>query len=141
MKKNLLEIEHDYDFKLIALVTALPGHTLGWWLEQKLKIPLKMDKELSLILKKGTAESVFPVFINTNEEDLYQRWTLVGNKSGNGFLIPEQKVVDYYLKLDGDIERSYYLSVLNTLKEIPGLHHLFDVKPDQLKSKANLSEL
>lgn len=100
-----------------------------------------MDKELSLILKKGTAESVFPVFINTNEEDLYQRWTLVGNKSGNGFLIPEQKVVDYYLKLDGDIERSYYLSVLNTLKEIPGLHHLFDVKPDQLKSKANLSEL
>lgn len=123
------------------MVNTLPAYTLGWWLEQKFKIPLKMDKDLELILRKGSAESNFPVYCNTNEEDIYQRWILVGNKSGNGFLIPEQKVVDYYLKLEGEIERNYYLSVLNTLKEIPGMQHYFDVKPETLKSRINLSEL
>lgn len=88
--------------------------------------------------KRGAPESFFQIFTNTNEEESYQRWTLFGNKSGNGLLVSEQKVVDYYLKLEGDIDRNQYLSILNTFKEIPEIVHYFDVKPDQLKSKANL---
>ena len=138
MKKTLLAFEPDYDFKLIAIVSALPAHTLCWWLEEKLKVPLQKGDELVLNSKRGTTESHFQVFFNLNEDESYQRWTLFGNKSANGFLIPEQKVVDYYLKLDGEIDRTYYLNIHKTLKEIPEIVHYFDVKPEQLKSKANL---
>ena len=138
VKKTYLEFEPDYDFKLIALISALPAHTLCWWMEQKLKLSLQRGDELVLTSKRGAPESYYPVFFNLNEEENYQRWTILGNKSGNGFLIPEQKVVDYYVKIEGDIDRTFYLSVLNTLKEIQGIVHLFDVKPETLKSKANL---
>jgi len=120
------------------MVSALPAHTLCWWVEQKLRLPLQRGNELVFTSKRGAPESYFPLFYNLNEEEIYQRWTILGNKSGTGFLIPEQKVVDFYLKLEGDIDRTFYLSVINTLKEITGIVHLFDVKPESLKSKANL---
>ena len=138
MKKNTLEIEIDYGFKLIALVSAMSPHALAWWLEKNLKLPLKQTEPLGISLKKGLAESFFPVFYNLDEEERYQRWTLVGNKSGNGFLISEQKMVDYYLKIEGDIDRNEYLAVLTKLKEIPGLVHYFDTKPEQFNRKENL---
>lgn len=138
MKKTLLAFEPDYDFKLIAIVSALPAHTLCWWLEKKFRIPLRRGEELVLNSKRGAPESFFQVFFNLNEDETYQRWTLFGNKSGNGFLVSEQKMVDYYLKLEGDFERADYLGILNSIKEIPEIVHYFDVKPEQLKSKANL---
>lgn len=138
MKRTLLEYEPLYDFRLLALTTPLHGYTLAWWLERKLKIPLQRSEDLHLILGRNKQEAFFQVFVNLNEEESFQRWTLFGNRSSGGFLIPEQKVVDYYIKFEGDVSDLSWKTALPVIKDIPGVQHVFEINPDQLKSKANL---
>lgn len=138
VKKAFLDFEPDFDFKLIALVCQLAPHTVCWWMEQKLRIPFKRDEELEIKPKNAKESVFFPIFTNTNQEETYFRYTLFGNKSNPGVLIPEQKAVDYYLKIEGEINKSDYLNLFVHLKQIPGVLHPFDVKPNDLKSKVNL---
>jgi hypothetical protein len=138
MKKNSLDFEPNFDFKLIAIISPLPSYTLCWWIENKFKQPFKRINELVINTKKPNNMACFQVFQSINNEDDYEQWTVIGNKSGNGLLLPEQKVVDYYLKIEGEIEKSNYLKIIGTLKQIPGIVHHFDVNPKELKSKANL---
>lgn len=96
------------------------------------------DEELEIKPKNAKEAHFFPIYTNTNEEESYFRFTLFGNKSNNGVLIPEQKAIDYYLKIEGEMSKAEYLNLFVNLKQIPGVIHSMDVKPHDLKSKVNL---
>ncbi len=138
MKKTTLEFEPDYSFRLLAIAGNIPGYKLAWLLEKKLNLTLQRIDELKLTSKRKGQESFFQVFVSEETEDSYVHWTLIGNKSSGSYLIPEQKAVDFYLKVEGDVPEESYLNVFNTLKEIADIQLVFDVNPEQLKSKANL---
>lgn len=141
VKKNSLLFEPEYDFSLFALVGPMKGFRLCWMLDQKLNLHLHRLDDLELTSKRDKQTLYFQLFEHQppiEEEENYLRYTLVGNKTSNGFLIPEQKVVDYYLKLEGEFSEKDIDSVKYTLSLIPELQHVFEVNPETLKSKKNL---
>lgn len=138
MKKNILEFEPSFDFSLLAIVTPLRGYRLCWWLEQKNKLVLQRSEDLVLNSKPKKTEMFFQVFHSLPETDEFRQFTLLGNKASNGFLIPEQKVVDFYLKMDGEFDTKDIESVKSTLMSIPSVQYCFTVDPHSLQSRQNL---
>ena len=53
-------------------------------------------------------------------------------------MIPEQKTVDYYLRIDGDAEPEDLNRIMTELKKLSAVQHVFEVDVDTLKSKHNL---
>lgn len=136
VKKNLLTFEPDFSFTLIAVISPLRGYRISYEVEQKLKIPLYRDEDLGLFSTKKI-QSWFQVFAFRDEEN-YRDYFLLANKNSGTFLIPEQKSVDYYLKIEGDMTEKEIKEWLQQLKEIKNVQHCFEVNANELRSKQNL---
>ena len=61
---------------------------------------------------------------------------LIQNKSQQGFLIEEQKQVDYWLKIENSTLK--ITELISKLKGLKNVSLAFDIKPDSLKSKLRL---
>jgi len=137
VKKITLTFEPDFEFQLLALVSPLRGFKLCWVLENKLNLRLFKSDDLHLSSKRGKVNSYFQVFESEEQEEIQETYTLFGNKTSNGFLIPEQKVVDYYLKIEGDMSASNFRKLADRLAALSEIQHQFEVDPESLKSKQN----
>lgn len=133
-KVHKLKLDADYGFKLIGIVSSENDYTLIWTVNDSLKISLKKEEKLEIIDKKTNAASLFTRFSYSDENTNY---TLIGNKSENGYLIKEQKQIDYFLKIEGKID---FISpnISKSLKKSKVILATFDILPTDLKSKYNL---
>lgn len=77
--------------------------------------------------------STFYCFLEEGEIELH----LLANKGDNGFLIPEKKEVDYFLKIN-KLPRGEEQRIVQTLKNLPGIQAVISLNPESLKSKINL---
>jgi hypothetical protein len=63
---------------------------------------------------------------------------LLANRSGNGYLIPEQKQVDFFLEIIGDFNEEQQEYIKIQLKHINEVLMSFEIDPLSLKSRNNL---
>ncbi len=136
-KKLVLEIEPDYDFRLIGIVCPLPGYKLGWLFNQSLNFDLNRDEDIEVHLprKKETACFEFYQF-EDNEQRL--EYYVLANKSLGHYLVPEMKQVDYWLFIKGLFENLNEPRLLTRVKSIQQVQTAFYVDIESLKSKENL---
>ena len=146
------------DYNLIAIHTSLEDYRLAYFINQKLPVILSKSKDdIQITIKEG--ETNFSRFyFNDDEKDI--SWNLIQNKNevihfkkGNSqnlfsnvtmevstkvFLLPEFKKVDYFLKIENNIETinaSKIQLLLNTIKSISAVYMIDENK---IKSKNNL---
>ena len=136
MAKNVLSFEPDFSFSLLAIVSVVRGYKLCWQLERSLNFRFKRSEDL--MLRSGQRmELYFQVFEGEDEEREFVL-TLLGNKTEGGMLIPEQKAVDYYLKVEGETGKDWIRETVKKLKGLSLVQHVFQVEPSELKSRYNL---
>lgn len=144
------DLYEDVSFGLFAIHCQLEDHSLAYGLNAACGFNLsRTSKDLEL----GNA-AVFPVFY-WNDELHFRDWTLFKNKGSsqvqingmdNGlfsdlpsesrhFLIPEKKEVDYFLKVEGEVNPS---GILEKLLKIPRLITAYHMESSKIKSKHNL---
>jgi hypothetical protein len=138
VKKNILNFEPTFDFRLFAIVTHIRGYRLCWFLEQLLSFRLRRSEDLQLTSGREKNASFFQIFESEEEETHHQHITVLGNKTPSGFLIPEQNVVDFYIKLEGEFSDKEVERIENIISDKMPVQHVFRVDPDKLKSKQNL---
>lgn len=141
LKKTLLDFEPDFGFTLFAIVSPARAFKLCWHLDEKLNLCLHRQEDLQLTSKRAKQSLYFPLFEHVPadpEEESYLDYQFIGNKTSNGYLIPEQKVVDYYFRIEGELLEKEIESVEDTLSSLPGVQHVFKVDANTLKSKQNL---
>lgn len=137
MNKYKLNIEYDYDFTLIGISCHEKDYRIAWALNNKLNIDLKKTDDLKIELKKNISPTLFP-FYEFIDEESYREYFLIGNRGNGGMLIPEQKQVDYFLMLRGNIDTDTKSSLLKQLKDTNIVLAAYDIKPNTLESKQNL---
>ncbi len=132
-KQIKLNIKPDFNFTLIGLVTSEPLYRASWLINELLNIQLKESQPMQAYHVKRQIVQKFPkfCFCPDNSSSFY----LICNKSPQGFLIEEQKQVDYWIKIEGVFQSNDLLNKLKTLKNI---NLAFEVKPSSLKSKLRL---
>jgi len=129
-----LKIKPEFDFLLFGLVTSEPIYRLSWLINDAIGILLTESKSLQVYHTKRQIIQEFAKFKFAENEGLVIH--LIQNKSQQGIFIEEQKLVDFWLK----IESSTYnkSEVLQQIKLIKNINLVFEIKPDSLKSKDRL---
>ncbi|TGV02276.1 IPExxxVDY family protein [Flavivirga rizhaonensis] len=142
-------------YTLIAIHCTLEDYRLAYLLNKYLGISL-IRKPLDLDYQDE--KSTYSIF---EWEDNKQQtiWNLVSNVcktedyrqrndeslfdseekiTRTTYLIPEYKTVNYFLKIDNDINFSKEKYILNNVLEVPQIATAYSIDSNQLKSKDNL---
>ncbi len=135
MNRLTLKYELDLDFVLIAITSQLKDYMLCFKLNRQLNINFyKIDE---LIIESNSGSFFFSMYyyqIPETETDLY----FVANKGEQGYLIPEMKTVDYFIKIHNYISQEELSQLIEGINKLPEVLAAIEVDPKRLKSKENL---
>lgn len=131
MTKFVLEIEEDYEFNLIGISCHSKDYRICRELNKKLKIDLVRTEDYII------DEKSFPFYEYFDEEN-HIDFYFIANRSNTGFLIPEQKKVDYFLLFKGNFSNELISEYIWKINDISLVLTSFKIDPLQLKSKQNL---
>jgi len=151
-----LEEELHNSFSVIAIHTSLRPYKLAYVLNLALGTQLKRSKE-DLDLKQQDTDLYFPLFEYNKPNYLFQ-YDLIGNRNIQvgktdgvihyeeidsvryeiGYLIPEHKKVDYFLKVDFGGDDQPLTECLNRINKIKGIQSVYLLSNSLIKSINNL---
>ena len=160
MAVHKLDFE-DFDeinYQLVAIHTSLEDYRLAYFINQKLPINLRSNKnEIHINIKEG--ETNFSRFYYYDKEKEIS-WNLIQNKneviqqkkdnnqnlfsnlnmevSTKVFLLPEFKKVDYFLKIENTEEVMDIKEIQLLLNTIENISTAYSVDTNKIKSKNNL---
>lgn len=135
MSKILLSFDEDYDFTLVGISCHSKDYRLCWEINKALNIDLIRKDDLE-IRKKGNVNS--HSFYEYVDEENYLEYFLISNRGDNGFLIPEQKRVDFFLMAKGNISDNHTNDIICKINALSLVLTSFSIDPELLKSKQNL---
>lgn len=149
--KLFIDDLEEADFQLIAIHSHLENFRITYFINQQIQIQLRKTQKGVIIQKVA-----FPSFLFEDEKN-HIVWTLIENKkeikntqftdglfanekalSSFSYFLPEQKKVDYFLKIEGDEKQINTLKIVRQLKKINHVSMVYVVQQDKLKSKNNL---
>lgn len=154
-KLVLDDVEDSYH--LLAIHSPLEEFKMAFLLNMNLQLSLKRAA-VDVDFNHGDVQALYPLY-SYNELAKYRTYYLFKNKfkgsvkkvvsSGSLFieeeistqltyLIPEYKKVDYFFKIEDDLEKEIVQDLLNTISRIPRVITTYIVDVNQLKSKNNL---
>ena len=92
-------------------------------------------KDYEISKKNEKSSFSFYEFIDENN---YLEFFFISNRSKSGFLIPEQKKVDFFLMIRGNVSESLTKEIIGKINSLSLVLTSFNIDPNQLKSKQNL---
>lgn len=136
MNKKLLQVELDFDFKLIALTSPLKDYRLCFAINKFTEFDFRKVDDLEISFK-NTAKKFFSKYIYV-PENIECEFVFIANKGTDGFLIPEMKAVDYFILIKHFIDDEDLELFLSQLKQIEEVQAVVELDPEKIKSKENL---
>ena len=134
MSKTLLTLADDYDFKLIGISCHAKDYRICWELNNTLKIDFIRGSDYE-ISKKDELRNF--TFYEYNDEVNYLDFYLIANKGNKGYLISEQKSIDFFLLLKGSVTDDHLTNFIIKVKALKIVLTAFNINPESLKSKQN----
>lgn len=146
MARLTLSAEEDYSFHLLGISSHAKDYRLCWAVNSVLGIELEkqeMDsplpgttkKQLSLLEETPVAQTI--TIYTFYDQETYIDYTLINNYNPAGYMAPEQKSANFFLKITGDLADERKADLMLALKEIDLVLAVFDIDVKKLKSKQN----
>ncbi|MCF6349895.1 MAG: IPExxxVDY family protein [Flavobacteriaceae bacterium] len=148
-KKHRLICQIEHDYFLIGIHAVLEDYRLAYFLNETFNICLKKTENNITFLKKEGSFSNF----DYEDKSSFCYWSLINNKqfieqqvnesqcnifakiSSTYVLITEKKTIDYFLKIEGDFNRSKIQKLTQKLNTIHNVMTAYELQPKTLKSK------
>ncbi len=119
------------NFRLLAIASSQSISQLVWHINKELNLSLIHNKELE-------GQLSFPAF--TDRHSLQGcAATLIGNRIGGRFLLPQLHNIDFIIELTGSLDESVYADIQKKLKLIPGTLVVVAIPPQKVKRKEPFS--
>ena len=132
-----LDIEYDYEFLLVGISCHEKDYRLSWSINNKLGFEFKKSEDLEIKEKRKKEPAHYSLYLYEQKEE-HREFYIIANRSKNNFLIPEQKQADYFIMVTGTISQQEKELFIKSLKEIDMVLVVFEIDPNQLKSKEYL---
>jgi hypothetical protein len=137
MAKILLEEEYDFEFNLLGISSHVHGYRICWAVNKMLGLDLaKLDEEILIRTNKIAEPTSFSVYYYLDENSEVE-FELIANRHEQGYLVPELKTADYFLKIS-DYYPEEMDDVILELRKSSIINMAFEVDIDSLRSKQNL---
>lgn len=139
MKKIKLLVEHQYDFDLLGLVAPVKDYKMAWLINNSLGTKLVKSDDFELDLMNQATLKISKYF-QEKEHGFVQllRNRSHGEGSNSFYLVPELKVMDYFLLLQ---DYTFEMDLNHYIENLLGNHFIQTVVRldiSKLKSKDNL---
>jgi hypothetical protein len=137
MKKNKLEIDYTYDFKLLGVISSVKGYKLAWELNSVLHINLVKQPDIVVGFKNNDEKS-FPFYAfetQINRLKLFKNRPSE-NEAGKYFLIPEFPHYDFIILAVMEDPDSLH-KLIDSIRSISSVQLVASIPMEGLKSKAN----
>lgn len=139
MKKNKLLVESSYDFDLLGLVAPLKDYKLAWLINSSLGLELKKGVDFRMEFTNQSA-LIISQYILEKEYGFIQ---LLRNRSypvagQAGYLIPELKIMDYFLLFQDYTIETNINTYIENLSNLKGIQNVVKLDINKLKSRDNL---
>lgn len=137
MARYLLEEDISFNFHLVGISSHYHDYRVCWAINKLLRFNLeRSENEIVIQVKKGEDVIAFPAFnFLCPESEVF--FELISNRNGDGYLIPEMKQADFFLKFDDFYDDSVF-EMIQKLRGIKMINMAFQVDPENLGSKYNL---
>lgn len=137
MVKFILEEEYDFDFILLGISSHVKDYRLCWSVNKSLGLDLiKLDKEIIIKQKNGENRSSFSIYYYLDDESEIE-FELICNRHEHGYLIPELKKADYFLKISEQYSHNLD-ELIEILRKSNLINMAFEIDVNTLRSKQNL---
>ena len=135
--KHTLELEYDFSFVLIGISAHEKDYRICWAINNHFGLNLIKVEPLEIKDKKQNDPSLFSLFI-CDRSDEFLEYIVVANRSEKGLLIPEQKQMDYFFMIRGEVTEELAEDALQKMKETGLVQTAVRINAATLKSKQNL---
>lgn len=135
MSKLILTFEEDYDFSLIGISCHSKDYRLCWELNKLFFIDMIRNADLEINKKDKISAFSFYEFI---DDANYLEYYLISNRGNSGYIIPEQKYMDFFLMIKGNISDNHTKECIAQINSLSLVLTSFSLDPNKLKSKQNL---
>ncbi|MDP4587285.1 MAG: IPExxxVDY family protein [Flavobacteriales bacterium] len=132
--KHHLSVELEFDFLLFGLSCHEKEYRLAWFINRALGLLFSCEDDLKVQQKSGESSHAF--YRHVDEENELQ-FVLLQNRTTEGWLLPEFKEIDYFIKVEAETGFDE-IEFMQELKKIPVVNACFKFNPSELKHKENL---
>jgi hypothetical protein len=123
-KKILLNIRSEPTyFTLIGISCHLKDYRLSYLLNQKLEYSFSKLEDLQDFS-----------FYYYRDEDRYNTYTLIANRSQESVLVPQLKQTDFLLLVEGEFKKAQKDPVLNAIRTIPNVLTAYEIRLPEIKN-------
>ena len=137
MAKFVLEEELEFDFKLLGISSHVQDYRLCWTVNRTLGLDLiKSDAEIIIRSNKVDEPLCFSNYYYIDIESEVE-FELICNRHEQGFLIPELKTADYFLKVS-DFYGASLDDLIVALRKSNLINMAFEIDVNSLRSRQNL---
>ena len=121
-----LECAEEFDFALLAINSHIKGYKLCWNINSSMQ--LNLEKKNDHNIKK---DLLFSRYTYISDEGI--EYDLLTNRSKKGYLVPNQKSINYFLVVKNDYWEQEKLDFMSKLRNIPDVLLAFEIDIANLK--------
>ncbi|MGE0771736.1 MAG: IPExxxVDY family protein [Cyclobacteriaceae bacterium] len=135
MKKKRLEIEYNYDFYLVGIISSARGYKLAWDINQTIGVHLTKQPDLT-IQHKDKITGTYTHYLGSSTINLIRlfRNRPGENEAAKNLLVPEYPHFDYIVMMQGEDPLDHN-RLQEYLRTIPSVELVAFIPLDTLKSK------
>ena len=121
-----LECAEEIDFSVLAINSHIKAYKLCWNINKLLKLNFEKKKDHNI--KEELWFARYAYVCDDNVE-----YTLLANRSKEGYLIPDQKSVNFFLLIKNDYLQQEKTEFINRLRDIKDILLVFELDTNAIK--------
>ena len=137
-KRVLLEIHNAPAFYTLTGISChLRDYRLSYLLNENLCFRLVKLADLPFF-PPGAKEPVFFSLYRWRDEDRYNTYYLITNRSEDTLLVPQMKQADFLLLVEGPFKKKQHEDLLARLRKVPNINTTFGIPFSAVKNYENI---
>jgi hypothetical protein len=122
----ILKRAKELDFSILAINSHIKAYKLCWSINKSLQLNFEKNKDHSI--KEELWFARYTCVCDDNIE-----YTLLANRSKNGYLIPSEKSVNFFLLIKNDYWQQEKTEFIRKLRDIEDILLIFEVDTNLIK--------
>ena len=133
-KKVFLDVRSEPSYYTMAGISChLKDYRLSFLLNQKLEFAFTRIDDLPAFLSGKKLQAEFALYYY-KDEDRFNTFCLLANRSQDAVLVPELRQTDFLLLVEGEFRKAQKDPVLTAIRSIPNVLTAFEVRLTEIKN-------
>ena len=133
MKKKVIKLTIDAEFKLIGIATRFRTHKLSWLLNTNLNTDFKQTSDLILKSKNSEKDTNYSIYEYDSKSGI--TYSLIENNNNEGILIKQLNNIDYLLKIEGAFSNKHIEELAKKIRETDHIIACLIIDTQNIKKK------